>query len=225
MRQKIYVLDDDKKLNSLLKEYLSSFGYEIISFVNPRDFFYRLKKEEPDLLLLDVMLPEMDGFEVLRKFRKEYSIPVIMLTARDDITDKVAGLETGADDYIAKPFEPREIAARIAAVLRRIHPQSENKIKHETVEINFKSREVKVQNKTIDLTTMEFDLLSIFIKNKGRVISRDEITEMIKGDEFEPFNRSVDILVSRLRQKLGDDYQKQALIKTVWGKGYMLIDK
>ncbi|MDH5716274.1 MAG: response regulator transcription factor [Spirochaetia bacterium] len=225
MNKNIYILDDDTKLNLLLKEYLTNFQYSISTFTHPQELFVKLKSHQPHLLLLDVMLPEIDGFEVLRKIKKEYDFPVIMLTARGDLADKVAGLETGADDYISKPFEPREIAARIGAVLRRNGKKDEDKIMVNTVEIDLKSRQAKVKNKLIDLTTMEFDLLEIFAKNSGRVITRDEITENIKGDEFEPFNRSIDILVSRLRQKLGDNSQKSKIIKTVWGKGYIFIEK
>jgi DNA-binding response OmpR family regulator len=224
MEETILIIDDDKKLNNLLIEYLSKFGFKATAVTNPEEGLKILRRKLPDMIILDIMLPGKDGFEVCKEIRKEYSIPIIMLTARGEVTDRIVGLELGADDYLPKPFEPRELVARIQSVLRR----SSESVKSETVKfrnlmIDFNKRSVLLDEKRVDLTNMEFEILSVFVKNPGRVLNRDQILEKIKGIEWEAFDRSVDVLMSRLRQKLNDDPKNPTFFKTVWGAGYLFM--
>jgi len=184
----------------------------------------KLEEETPDLVILDVMLPEMDGFEVCRTIRQSSSVPVVMLTARGEVMDRVVGLEIGADDYLPKPFEPRELVARIQAILRRIQTKSKSGIKTiGALCIDSHKYEVRVDDKLVHLTLNEFECLVLLVKNKGKVLNRDQIIEELRGIEWDAFNRSVDITMSRLRQKLGDDPKNPRFIKTIWGTGYLFI--
>ncbi len=223
---KILVIDDDEKLNHLLKEYFIGFGFETIVAIHPEDGLDKLKNCSPDIIILDVMLPEIDGFEVCRKIRKKHTTPIIMLTARGDVTDKIVGLEIGADDYLSKPFEPRELVARIQTVLRRITKTATRaELFFGDLSINFEKRAAYLEGIDIDLSTNEFQALALLIKNQGTVLNRDQILEELRGIECEAFNRSVDITMSRLRQKLKDDPKSPEYIKTIWGAGYMFIGK
>lgn len=225
----ILVIDDDQKLNSLLESYLTKFGYEVITKPHPKEGLEELKNHPFDLVVLDVMLPEIDGFEVCQHIRKYSKIPIIMLTARGEVMDRVIGLELGADDYLPKPFEPRELIARIQAVIRR----NVNKIENTTekisrfgdLRIHYLQRKIQIGEKNIELTTMEFMILELFTKRAGEVLNRDQILEELRGLEWDAFNRSIDILVSRLRNKLKDDPKHPKYIKTIWGTGYMFIGR
>ena len=222
----ILIIDDDEKLNLLLADYFKGFGYKTISAVHPEDGLKLIKDASPDIIILDVMLPDMDGFEVCRTIRKKYSVPIIMLTARGDVTDKIVGLEIGADDYLSKPFEPRELVARIQSVLRRFTKTNiRQDLSFGDLSINFEKRTASLRGKDIDLSTNEFQALSLLVENHGRVLNRDQILEELRGMECEAFNRSVDITMSRLRQKLKDDPKSPDFIKTIWGTGYMFIGK
>lgn len=224
MKKKILVIDDDEKMNNLLKDYLSGFDYQVLSALDPESGLETLKSEKPDLIILDVMLPGMNGFEVCKEIRKESSIPIIMLTARGDVTDRIVGLELGADDYLPKPFEPRELVARIQSIFRRISPvKSENEIKFDNLIVDLDKHIICLDGKYIELTTMEFEVLEVFIKNRGIVLSREKLMEMLKGIDWESYDRSVDVLISRLRQKLNDDPRHPKFIKTMWGSGYKFI--
>ena len=224
MHKKILVIDDDSKLNNLLSGYLAKFGFETHTVTHPQEGLDYLVQNKPDLIILDVMLPDMDGFEVCRQIRKEYTIPVIMLTARGEVTDRVVGLEIGADDYIPKPFEPRELVARIQTVLRRGKLQSNAPVNIlGPLQVDLNKQSVMVDNQPVDLTTAEFELLKLFITKSDKVFSRDDLMDQIRGIEWEAFNRSVDVLVSRLRQKLNDDPKNPRFIKTIWGSGYRFI--
>ena len=184
----------------------------------------KLKQEQIDLIILDVMLPDMDGFEVCRQIRKEYSIPIIMLTARGEVTDRIVGLELGADDYLPKPFEPRELVARIQSILRRGHNQNRSEIrKFGQLTVDFQKHAAAIDGSDIELTSAEFELLSVFIKNAGRVLTRDQLLDHVRGIEWEAFDRSIDVLISRLRQKLRDDPKHPKYIRTMWGTGYIFI--
>lgn len=223
--QKILIIDDDEKLNNLLKTYLSGFGYAITSCINPIAGLKSMDSEAPDLIILDVMLPEMDGFSVCREIRKKHSTPVIMLTARGDVTDRIVGLELGADDYLPKPFEPRELLARIQTVLRRtsgILNQSSS-IKIGELEIIPERQQAVLNGNDLEMTTMEFQLLLLFIEKRGRIVTRDNIMDGLRGSDWSAFDRSIDVAVSRLRQKLQDDPRSPRFIKTIWGAGYMFI--
>ena len=221
---KILIIDDDEKLNRLLTDYLSKMGFTVLTATLPSAGLEKLEEETPDLVILDVMLPEMDGFEVCRTIRQSSSVPVVMLTARGEVMDRVVGLEIGADDYLPKPFEPRELVARIQSILRRIQTKSKSGIKTiGALCIDSHKYEVRVDDKLVHLTLNEFECLVLLVKNKGKVLNRDQIIEELRGIEWDAFNRSVDITMSRLRQKLGDDPKNPRFIKTIWGTGYLFI--
>ena len=224
MNPTILIIDDDEKLNQLLKGFLSDFGFNILSAVHPEEGLKKLKRKSPDLVILDVMLPAMDGFEVCKKIRQTSAIPIIMLTARGELMDKVVGLELGADDYLPKPFEPRELVARIHSVLRRAKKVDEIRTQSfGRLEIDFLKQVVKLDGNIADLTTNEFTALALLAGNPGKVFNRDEILQELRGIDCDAFNRSVDITMSRLRQKLDDDPKTPTFIKTVWGTGYVFI--
>ncbi len=224
-RKKILIIDDDKKLADLLKSYLTPFGMEVEAAYEPKEGLKLLKSLKSDLVILDVMLPGQDGFEVCKEIRKASRTPIIMLTARGDVTDRVVGLEIGADDYLSKPFEPRELVARIQSVLRRFSPKEEKDgiFKSGVLTVDMGKRVATLKNKDMDLTTTEFEILAFFMANPGAVMNRDKIMEYLKGIECEAFNRSIDVAVSRLRKKLGDSAEKPKFFKTIWGTGYMFI--
>ncbi len=222
---KILLIDDDEKLAGLLGNYFQRFDLELVSALRPSVGLEMLKKEKPDLVILDVMLPEQDGFEVCRTIRKTSRVPIIMLTARGEVTDRIVGLEIGADDYLPKPFEPRELVVRIQNVLRRAvssGPESEE-LKFKGLTLNTERRTIELDGKPLELTTMEFELLALFARNPGKALSRDEILNGLRGIDAQIFSRSVDILVSRLRQKLNDTAKQPRFIKTVWGRGYSFV--
>lgn len=224
MKTRILIIDDDHKLNHLLETFLAGFNMEVLSATRPSVGMRLLRERQPDLVILDLMLPEMDGFAVCREIRGQSKVPIIMLTARGELTDRIVGLELGADDYLAKPFEPRELVARIQAVLRRSHrnlaPES---IAAGPVRIDRITHTAFLDNKAIELSTNEYDLLVLLAGQPGRVFSRDDILQELRGMDCDAFNRTVDITVSRLRQKLGDDPKYPRLIKTVWGTGYSFM--
>ena len=220
----ILIIDDDNRLNQLLNDFLGDFGFNVLTATHPKEGLKKIKISSPDLIILDVMLPDMNGFEVCKAIRAEYTIPVIMLTARGELMDKIVGLELGADDYLPKPFEPRELVARIQAVLRRTqHQEKTESLALDRIIIDFQKHTVHLDREPVDLTTNEFAALSLLVKNAGKILNRDQILEELRGMECEAFNRSVDITMSRLRQKLKDDPKKPAFIKTVWGTGYVFI--
>jgi len=224
MNKTILIIDDDRKLNNLLRDYLSKFGLKVTAATHPDEGLHILKRELPDLIILDIMLPDMDGFEVCKEIRKEYSVPIIMLTARGEVTDRIVGLELGADDYLPKPFEPRELVARIQSVLRRSLEHSKSDvIPFGNLVVDMGKHVVLLDGKDVDLTTMEFEMLSLLVSHPGKVFTRNQIMDRIRGIEWEAFDRSVDVLVSRLRQKLNDDPKHPSLIKTIWGTGYKFI--
>ncbi|MGD9239039.1 MAG: response regulator transcription factor [Desulfobacterales bacterium] len=224
MTPTLLIIDDDAKLNQLLKDFLKDFGFDVVAATHPAKGLKKLKQASPDLVILDIMLPEMDGFEVCRAIRQTSNIPIIMLTARGEVTDKVVGLELGADDYLAKPFEPRELVARIQSVLRRTRKLSDNQIlAFERLTIDLDKRIALLDGNPLDLTTNEFTALALLARNTGKVLNRDQILQELRGMDCDAFNRSVDIAVSRLRQKLNDNPKSPEFIKTVWGSGYVFI--
>ncbi len=224
MKPVILIIDDDTKLNELLETFLGDFGFQVLWETHPQKGLNTLKKKAPDLVILDVMLPDMNGFEVCRKIREHAKTPVIMLTARGDVTDRIVGLELGADDYLPKPFEPRELVARIQSVLRRSNGKApEKKLAYGTLTIDPEKRRALLNNETVDLTTNEFNALLLLAKSPGKVFNRDEILQHLKGMDCDAFNRSVDITMSRLRQKLQDNPKTPLFIKTIWGTGYVFI--
>ena len=224
MGTQVLIVDDDEKLTTLLSEYLGRYGLSVRAASHPDDGLRLLRADPPDLVILDVMLPGMDGFAVCRRIRETSRVPIIMLTARGDVTDRVVGLEIGADDYLAKPFEPRELVARIQAVLRRgAQPGGDERVTVGRLELNWSARSAHLDGEALTLTTAEFDLLGLLVRNRGRILSRDRIMDETRGVDWEAFDRSVDVLVSRVRQKLGDDPRQPAWIRTVRGAGYIFI--
>lgn len=227
MSTRILVIDDDRKLNDLLSTYLGQFGMEVFTATHADEGMALLRKRMPSLIILDVMLPGRDGFIVCREIRKESAVPIIMLTARGDLPDRVAGLEIGADDYLPKPFEPRELVARIQTILRRsgeadIRPRSEH-VRARALTVNFRSRTAWLDGTLLDLTTTEFEILALFLQQPGTVLSRDQIMDRIRGIDWEAYNRSIDVAISRLRHKLRDDPKRPHYFKTVWGTGYLFL--
>lgn len=224
MTHRILIIDDDEKLNELVKHYLKDFGYEVFSAATPVKGHQMIARKRPDLIILDIMLPGQSGFEVLRDIREHLPTPVIMLTARGDLADKVTGLELGADDYLSKPFEPRELVARIQSVLRRVQKRVQAKnYEFDRLKIDLLTQIVHLDGKPMDLTTNEFSVLSVLAGNAGKVMSRDDIMLALKGLDCDAFNRSIDITISRIRQKLGDPPKNPHFIKTIWGTGYVFL--
>lgn len=223
-KPRILVIDDDEELTSLLTEFLGRYGMTVAAAAHPTAGLRCLRANSPDLLVLDVMLPGIDGFAVCRKIRESSQVPIIMLTARGDLTDRVLGLELGADDYLPKPFEPRELVARIQAVLRRGAPSPTGEtLRVGALVVDLASRTATLKGDKLDLTTAELELLALFLRYRGRVLTRERILEQTRGLDWESFDRSVDVLVSRLRQKLRDDPKSPSFIKTIWGHGYSFV--
>jgi DNA-binding response OmpR family regulator len=224
VRPRVLVIDDDEGLNALLMEYLGQFGFAVRTAAHPEEGLRALKADPPDILVLDVMLPSMDGLAVCRKIRETSRIPIVMLTARGDVMDRIVGLEMGADDYLPKPFEPRELVARLQAVLRRgAPPAGDDSLRLGALEVSWATCSARLEGRPLALTTAEFELLGLLVRNRGRVLSRERILDETRGIDWEAYDRSIDVLVSRLRQKLGDDPRQPAFIRTVRGAGYQFI--
>jgi len=226
--QTLLVIDDDPGIASLLVEYLGARGFHVESVASGSDGLLRLARGGVDLVVLDVMMPGMDGFETCRAIRRgdggPSNVPIIMLTARGDDFDRIVGLELGADDYLPKPFNPRELLARIQAVLRRARPaeSADPILEASGIRMDPARRECSVDGRAIDLTTTEFDLLHALVAAAGRVIPREGLMAAARGDAYAAFDRSVDVHVSHLRRKLGDDPRKPRRIKTIRGVGYLV---
>jgi two-component system, OmpR family, response regulator CpxR len=216
---RILLIDDDAELCALLVELLSREGFSVECEHEGTRGLDQALTGGHDLVVLDVMLPGLDGFEILRRLRARSRVPVLMLTARGDDTDRISGLEMGADDYLAKPFNPRELLARIRAILRRLErpPSAEGPLEVNGVRIDPGSREVAVNGRKVELTTFEFDILELLMRSAGRVLSRDDLMEHLYNRKATPFDRSVDMHVSHLRKKLETG---QPPIKTIRGVGY-----
>lgn len=229
---RILIIDDDEKLCKLLMAYLKENGFEAFCVNDGSDAIKAIAGGSPDIIILDIMLPGKDGLEVLREIRKEHSLPVIMLTAKGEDTDRIVGLELGADDYLAKPFNPRELLARLKAVLRRwsLHGKGDNAVSDERLikanglTLNRPKQTITVENNEIELSTTEFRILEVLMKNPNTVLSRDQLMTLARGRDFTAFDRSIDVHVSKLRAKLESDPQMPRRIKTVWGSGYMFVD-
>ena len=228
MQNHILIIDDDLSLTELIKKFLENHKFKVSSFDHPTKALNGLdKKHDYDLIILDIMLPEIDGFQVLRKIRQNSTIPIIMLTARGEVSDRVVGLELGADDYLPKPFEPEELIARIQSILRRTkHPEAMvDKIIYEHLTIDKLTQEVSLNNIPLQLSTTEFEALLIFAENGGEVLDRDFLVENLRGITWQSYDRSIDVLVSRLRTKLNKLDPNTEYIKTIHGIGYKFIDR
>jgi len=219
---KALLIDDDQKLGDLLKNYLKSYDIDLSAINDPRKAIDTIKHLGPDLLILDVMMPHINGFELCKMIREESDTPIIILSARGESDEKVKGIDLGADDYLSKPFEARELVARIHSLLRRT--QKDLAVRSDQIfQVDQQRLEVSLDGNVLDLTTKEFELMDLFIKNPGVIFTRDEIIKEIKGIDAHLFSRSIDILISRLRHKIEDDPKEPKLIKTIWGKGYMFV--
>ena len=223
--EKILVIDDDIQLSTLIQEFLGTFNYEVKIMHEPNSALQFLEKNKMDLVILDIMLPGIDGFQALRKIRGYSQIPVIMLTARGEVTDRIVGLELGADDYLAKPFEPRELLARIQSILRRSTSPGTmvDILDFEHLSINKLKQEVSLDGEILHLSTSEYEALLLFAENPGKVMDREIMVESLRGITWQSYDRSVDVLVSRLRNKLGDTTDQIRFIKTIHGIGYKFI--
>ncbi len=218
---RLLVIDDDVELCSLLSEYLQREGFAVDCEHEGRRGLEHATQNGYDLIVLDVMLPGHDGFEILKRLRAQSRVPVLMLTARGEDVDRIVGLELGADDYLAKPFNPRELSARIRAILRRTEPKpNRNRMEVNGVVLDPGSREVTCDGRAVELTTLEFDILEQLMRSAGRVVSRDELMESLYNRKATPFDRSIDMHVSHLRKKLEGT---RPLIKTIRGSGYQFV--
>ena len=228
MQAHILIIDDDLKLTALITKFLENHSFGVSSFDNPKNALKALNQKHAfELIILDITLPEMDGFQVLREIRKNSTIPIIMLTARGEVSDRIVGLELGADDYMPKPFEPEELIARIQSILRRSKsPETmiDNLI-FEHLSIDKLKQEVMLNEQLVALSTTEFEALLLFAENCGQILDRDFLVENLRGISWQSYDRSIDVLVSRLRSKLNQLDPSTEYIKTIHGVGYKFIDR
>jgi DNA-binding response OmpR family regulator len=222
MAQRILFIDDDVSLGGMVADYLAAAGFKVTNAPTAREGEQRLKRENYDALILDLMLPDADGLEVCRRIRQTSDLPVLMLTARGDAMDRVVGLEIGADDYLPKPFEPRELLARLRAILRRKSaPASRDLLRFGRLEIDRGARRARLDGEDCLLTSHQFALLSALAGHAGRVMSREALMDLLGDDDAEAFDRSVDVHISRIRAVIEDDPKKPRRIITVRGAGYV----
>ena len=223
---KILVCDDDKNICELLRLYLEKDGYTVTIANDGEEALEKFRIEQPELILLDIMMPKLDGWQVCREVRKKSDCPIIMVTAKGETFDKVLGLELGADDYVTKPFDPKEIIARIKAVMRRTHPiasessgESAKEVRYDNLIVNMTKYELKVSDKVVDTPPKELELLFYLASNPNRVFTRDQLLDKVWGFEYYGDSRTVDVHVKRLREKL-EGVSEEWSLKTVWGVGY-----
>ncbi len=224
---KIMIVEDEKEINDVVSDYLSSLGYETVQCFSGSQGLDRFDQESCDLLILDIMMPGIDGLETARRIRLKSDVPIIMLTARDSEADKVLGLDIGADAYMTKPFSIRELAAQVKAVLRRWNTgrereKSSSLLSHRDVVLDPGKRSVTWKGQAVEMTTAQFDLLSILLGNPGRVYTRAELIEALSGYSYEGYERTIDVQVKNLRKVLEEDPSHPCLIVTVWGVGYKI---
>lgn len=220
-KQKVFILDDDKNICELIKIYLEKEGYEVETAFDGKQAIRDFNSIQPDLVILDIMLPNMDGFQVCREIRRVSSVPIIMLTAKGETFDKIMGFELGADDYVVKPFEPSELVARVKAVLRRYGTNKiDNKeVKYHNLVINLSDYRVEYEGKELELPPRELELLYFLASNPGKVYTREQLIEQLWGFDFYGDSRTVDVHIKRLREKLETSEQPWR-IRTIWGVGY-----
>ncbi|NOX34863.1 MAG: response regulator [Deltaproteobacteria bacterium] len=233
IKKTILLVEDDLRLSGLVREYLEKQGYDILVEHRGDRAVDRILNEVPDMVILDLMLPGRDGLSICRDVRTAYKEPILILTAREDDMDQVAGLEMGADDYVKKPVEPRVLLARIRALFRRAdHPvtgenfsfKKNKELRFGSLVINVASRSVTLSGTLVDLSTTEFDLLNLLASEPGKVLDRDFLYQFVKGVEYDGIDRSMDVVVSRLRKKLRDNSDHPFRIKTIWGSGYLFVE-
>jgi DNA-binding response OmpR family regulator len=224
MSSKVLVVDDEDHIVELARIYLTREGYEVEGVGDGAQALARFGQIKPDLVILDIMLPGADGLEICKEIRKLSQVPIIMLTARDEVTDKVVGLEVGADDYLTKPFHPQELVARAKALLRRarIEPDAPKLIRAGKLEVDLERHEVRHEQSKVQLRPKEFDLLTLLARHPGRVFQRSELLDLVWGYDFPGYTRTVDVHVQQLREKLAAAGVTEPSIETVWGVGYRL---
>jgi DNA-binding response OmpR family regulator len=223
MNLRILIIDDDERLCGMLQQYLGNAGYQVECQHTAREGIYTLKHSEFDALVLDLMLPDGDGLEICRDIRNFSQIPILMLTARGDTMDRILGLEMGADDYLPKPFEPRELLARLKAILRRGQNSNSDLLHFGRLEIDRDSRVVRVDGNACEMTSYQFDLLVSLAEHPGRVMSREQLLDAVKGETLEAFDRSIDVHISRIRAAIEDDPKQPNRIITLRGAGYVFV--
>jgi two-component system OmpR family response regulator len=225
--KKILVVDDEKKIVEIIQAYLERDGYQVISAFDGKTALTLALSQHPDLIVLDLMLPEISGWDVCRMIRKESDVPIIMLTARDEVTDKIVGLEMGADDYVTKPFDPKELVSRVRAVLRRAESKASQKNIVQIAElfIDIDKRQVRRNEIVIELTPNEFDILLVMAENPGRVFSRMQLLDKVQGDAYDGYERTIDSHIKNLRKKIETDPEHPRYVITVHGVGYKLEEK
>ena len=223
MAERILLIDDDARLAAMVSDYLAAAGFAVVRRLTGQEGLAAVARTAPDAVILDLMLPDLDGFEVCRRLRAGSDVPILMLTARGEDTDRIVGLELGADDYLAKPFNPRELLARIRAILRRrTGPRTDaDALRFGRLSIDRGARAVRVDGEAKLLTSYQFDLLVALAENAGRVLNRDRLLDLVKGEELEAFDRSIDVHVSRIRAAIEDDPKHPRRIITVRGSGYV----
>ncbi len=232
MAEKVLLVDDDEKLRKLLREYLEEYGFQVLTLGDGSLAVETILRESPDMVILDIMLPKKDGLDVLREIRMESSVPVIMLTAKGEGADRIVGLELGADDYLPKPFNPRELLARMKAVWRRSAPEDrrgDGEEGHGPIEagamvLNRARQTLFVEENEVELSATEYKLLKALMEHPNRVLDRDRLMNLTHGRDFMAFDRSIDVHVSKLRAKLAPYPHLRKCIKTVWGTGYMFVE-
>lgn len=222
--KKILVVDDEKKIVEIVKAYLERDGYKVVVAYDGKSALELAQKDHPDLLVLDLMLPEISGWDVCRLIRKESDVPIIMLTARDDSIDKIVGLELGADDYVTKPFDPKEVVSRVRAVLRRYERRtiSTHLITIADISIDTERRTVSRSGSIIELTSTEFDLLHVLAESPGKVFTRMQLLDRIQGEAYEGYERTIDSHIKNLRKKIEPDSNHPKYLITIHGTGYKL---
>jgi DNA-binding response OmpR family regulator len=222
--QKVLVVDDEDHILELARLYLSREGYQVESVGDGAQALNRFGQVKPDLVVLDIMLPGTDGLTICREIRKLSQVPIIMLTARDEVTDKVVGLELGADDYLTKPFHPQELVARAKALMRRsrLEPDQPKLVRAGKLEVDLERHEVRFEDQKLQLRPKEFDLLALLARHPGRVFQRSELLDMVWGYDFPGYTRTVDVHIQQLREKLAGAGVTEPSIQTVWGVGYRL---
>jgi two-component system, OmpR family, response regulator RstA len=223
---RVMIVEDDERLATLTSDYLSANGLSVTVVSNGNEAIRRIPAEQPDIVVLDLMLPGADGLAVCREVRRYYRNPILMLTARTDDMDQVLGLEMGADDYVAKPVKPRLLLARVRALLRRIEPDAESppsRLQFANLVIDNSAREVILDGQSVEMTSAEYDLLWLLASHAGKVLSRETIFERLRGIQYDGQDRSIDVRISRIRPKVGDDPDNPRRIKTVRSKGYLFV--
>jgi two-component system phosphate regulon response regulator OmpR len=232
MAGKVLIIEDDAKIRMLLKEYLEGNSYQVNTLSDGNNAIEIINSESPDIVILDIMLPGRDGLEVLKEIRQKNSVPVIMLTAKGEDADRIVGLELGADDYLPKPFNPRELLARLKAVMRRTFQEkeveaeadSEHLIEAGGIVLNRAKQTVVLEDEEIELSSTEYKILEVLMANPNVILNRDQIMNYARGRDFMAFDRSIDVHISKLRSKLERNPRSPRRIKTIWGSGYMFVD-